>query len=159
MYYCWKLQYTVKCCSADEDYGIFVLPDSDNDNIQLVTDPSITSNYPSMSNEASCTDNCLFKRSKDDVSSIATTSDLYRDFTDTVAMWSLDSADRATGSTIVSLHLSCCMLVLHCNLHSNACTTYSDSFLTAYDAELECTPASAQRLCCLTLHGGTQKRV
>lgn len=89
---------TNSLCSADDDYGVFILPDSDNDNIQLVTDPAVIANYPPLGNEASCTDSCLFKRSKDGVSSIATSSKLYNDFTDTVAMWSQDYVDRASGS-------------------------------------------------------------
>lgn len=88
---------------VDTDYGLFVLPDSDNDNIQLVTDPILVADYSTLNDESACTDNCLFKRSKDDVSYIQTGSNLFRDFTDTVAIWDDDSVDRASGSMLVSL--------------------------------------------------------
>ena len=92
-------------CPADVDFALFVLPDSDNDNIQIITDPSVISNYPTLNNEASCTSNCLFKRSKDDILYVADTSNLFRDFTNIVALWSQDSVDSATGAQSVSCKL------------------------------------------------------
>ena len=93
----------LSCCPADVDFALFSLPDSDNDDIVIVTDPSVISNYPTLNNEASCTSNCLFKRSKDDILNIAVTSNLFRDFTNIVALWSQDSVDSATGAQSVSL--------------------------------------------------------
>ena len=84
------------------DYGLFILPDSDNDDIQIVTDLSIVSNYPTLNDEATCTSNCLFKRSKDGITPISTLATLYNDFTDTVAMWDLDVADSANNPMAVS---------------------------------------------------------
>ena len=74
------------CRPADVDFALFSLPDSDNDDIVIVTDPSVISQYPNLSDEAACTSNCLLKRSKDDILNIATTSQLFSDFTNIVAM-------------------------------------------------------------------------
>lgn len=91
------------CRLADVDFALYVLPDSDNDDIQIITDPTVISDYPSLNDEAACTSNCLFKRSKDDILSIGGTSQLFRDFTNIVALWSQDSVDSANGAQSVSL--------------------------------------------------------
>ena len=90
------------CRPADVDFALYVLPDSDNDDIQIITDPSVISQYPNLSDEAACTSNCLFKRSKDDILNVATTSPLFSDFTNIVALWGQDSVDTATGAQSVS---------------------------------------------------------
>ena len=84
------------------DFALFSLPDSDNDDIVIVTDPSVISDYPSLNNEASCTSNCLFKRSKDDILYISDTSQLFHDFTHIVAQWGNDIVDTASGAQSVS---------------------------------------------------------
>ena len=96
---------SLPCCPADVDFGLFVLPDSDNDDIQLITDSSVIKDYPTLNNEASCTSNCLFKRSKDAILHIGDTSQLFHDFTHIVALWSQDSVDSATGAQSVSSKL------------------------------------------------------
>ena len=90
------------CRPADVDFALYVLPDSDNDDIQIITDPSVISQFPNLSDEAACTSNCLFKRSKDNILDVATTSQLFGDFTNIVALWSQDSVDTATGAQSVS---------------------------------------------------------
>ena len=93
-------------CHAGGNFALFTLPDSDSDNIQIITDPSVISSYPSLIDEASCTSNCV-ERIKDDILHLNNPSRSYSDFTNMVALWTQDSIDAATGAQSVSL--KCCL--------------------------------------------------
>lgn len=107
------------CSVADDNYGIFDLLDSNDTTSPLepVTDPNTIAEYPNLGDEASCTSNCLFKRSKDDVSVTSGTKE-YNDFTDTVALWGLSGVDATSTSTAVSDLITFATL-LRCVTHSS----------------------------------------
>ena len=84
---CSTHQLSILCSAADDNYGVFDLLDSNDTTSPLepVTDPNTIAEYPNLGDESSCTSNCLFKRSKDDVS-VTSGPKEFNDFTDTVAL-------------------------------------------------------------------------